>query len=104
MRWRPAFMAEVFGWLQQLGLTACPQCGSANSLRTSPVPVRLAESGAPPPGGDGRHPGPDREGDVIFAINVGCAACGHSMLFNAARYRTVDDTIIEGWPPRAQEE
>lgn len=49
MRWRPAFMAEVFGWLQQLGLTACPQCGSANSLRTSPVPVRLAESGAPLP-------------------------------------------------------
>ena len=50
MRWRPAFTAEVFEWLQQLGLTACPQCGATNSLRTSPIPVRLVESGAPLPG------------------------------------------------------
>ena len=89
------------GWLQQR--PERPQCGSANSPNQprTRAPGRIRR---PPPGGDGRHPGPDREGDVIFAINVGCAACGHSMLFNAARYRTVDDTIIEGWPPRAQEE
>jgi hypothetical protein len=46
MRWRPAFMAEVFERLQQLGLTACHQCGSANSLNMSPTPALLVKSAA----------------------------------------------------------
>jgi hypothetical protein len=52
----------------------------------------------------GLHLGPDHKDDVTFAIKVECTNCGHWMLFNAARYRTVDETIIEGWPPRANEE
>ena len=32
MRWRQTFMAEVAEMLQQLGLKACPVCGSMESL------------------------------------------------------------------------
>lgn len=102
MRWRPAFMAEVFERLQQLGLTACPQCGSSNSLNMSPIPVLLVKSAATSES-NGLHLRPDREDDVTIAIKVECANCTHWMLFNAARYRTVDETIIEGWHPRAEE-
>lgn len=100
MRWRPAFMAEVFERLQQLGLTACPQCGSASSLNMSPIPVLLVKSATSE--GDGLHLRPDHEDDVTFAIKVDCANCTYWMLFNAARYRTVDETIIEGWHPGAE--
>jgi hypothetical protein len=96
-------MAEVFERLRQLGLTACPECGSTNSLNMSPIPVLLVTSGTPS-GGDGLHLRPDHEDDVIFAIKVECTNCGHWMPFNAARYRTVDATIIEGCLPRAKEE
>jgi hypothetical protein len=41
MRWRRTFMTEVFESLQQLGLRACPVCGSAESLNMSPFPVVL---------------------------------------------------------------
>jgi hypothetical protein len=47
-------MAEVFRALEQLGLRACPVCGSAESLR-----------------------------------------CGHLLLFNAQRFRTGDEKIME---------
>jgi hypothetical protein len=96
-------MAEVFERLRQLGLTACPGWGSTNSLNMSPIPVLLAKSGAPSEG-NGLHLRPDHKDDVTFAIKVECTNCGHWMLFNAARYRTVDETIIEGRPPRANQE
>lgn len=41
MRWHQSFMAEVSQALQQLGLRACPVCGSAASLGMSPFPVVL---------------------------------------------------------------
>jgi hypothetical protein len=91
MRWRRTFMAEVFESLIQLGLRACPVCGSAESLGMSPFPAILV---------DGEFPLdsdvlPEEEGDLTFAVRIECTTCGHLMLFNAQRYRTEDAKIIE---------
>ena len=86
-------MTEAFGALQQLGLRACPVCGSAESLSLSPFPVILedgdfaAEAEAYPSGGE--------LGDLTFAVRVECRRCGHLLLFNAQRFRTADEKIIE---------
>ena len=93
MRWRPTFMAEVHQSLQQLGMTACPVCGSAESLGMSPFPVLLVE-GEFPPDADDPLAGEEREGDLTFAIRVNCIMCGHLMLFDSARYRTGDEKIM----------
>ena len=91
MRWRRTFMAEVFESLIQLGLQACPVCGSAESLGMSPFPAILVD-GAFPPDSDAL---PEDEGDLTFAVRIECTTCGHLMLFNAQRYRTGDARIIE---------
>jgi hypothetical protein len=80
MRWRQAFQDEVVETLHQLGMRACPVCGSAASLSMSPLPVTLSDARF--------HPGPDdlapeRAADMTFAVRVECATCGHLMLFNA---------------------
>jgi len=93
MRWRQAFMAEVHQSLQQLGMRACPVCGSAESLGMSPFPVLIVD-GEFPPGADDLPPGEGRDGDLTLAIRVECITCGHLMLFNAERYRTGDEKII----------
>jgi hypothetical protein len=93
MRWRQAFMAEVHQSLQQLGMTACPVCGSAESLSMSPFPALLVE-GEFPPDADDLPLGEDRHGDLIFAVRVGCATCGYLMLFDSARYRTGNEKIL----------
>jgi ribosomal protein S27AE len=84
MRWRQAFMDEVFDTLQRLGLRACPVCGSPESLDMSHFPVLLA---------DGRFPA-EPGADLTFAVRVECGTCGHVMLFNAQRYRTGDEKIL----------
>ena len=94
MRWRPAFMAEVFETLQQLGLRACPVCGSAESLTMSHFPVLMVD-GRFPPEGDELPLGDYREGDLTFAVRIECAICGHLMLFNAQRHRNGDAKILE---------
>jgi hypothetical protein len=94
MRWRPAFMAEVFETLQQLGLRACPVCGSAESLSMSHFPVLMVD-GRFPPEGDELPLGDYREGDLTFAVRIECAICGHLMLFNAQRHRNGDAKILE---------
>jgi hypothetical protein len=86
-------MAEVSESLQQLGMRACPVCGSAESLGMSPFPVLLID-GEFPPDADDLPPGEDRDGDLTLAIWVECITCGHLMLFNAERYRTGDEKII----------
>ena len=93
MRWRQAFMAEVFETLEQLGLRACPVCGSAESLAMSHFPVLLVD-GQFPPEGDALPLGDYREGDLTFAVRIECATCGHLMLFNAQRYRSGDEKIL----------
>jgi len=93
MRWRQTFMAEVFGALRQLGLRACPVCGSAEPLSMSPFPVILvdgdfaAEADADFP--DGEH------GDLTLAIRVECRTCGNLLLFNAQQFRTGDEKIMQ---------
>ena len=93
MRWRQTFMAEVHESLVQLGLRACPVCSSAESLSMSPFPVILeegdfaAEAEACPLGG--------AHGDLTFAVRVECRICGHLLLFNAQRFRTGDEKIME---------
>jgi hypothetical protein len=86
-------MAEVHQSLQQLGMRACPVCGSAESLSMSPFPVLLVE-GAFPIDADDLTLGEDREGDLTFAVRLGCATCGYLMLFDSARYRTRDEKIM----------
>ena len=86
-------MAEVHQSLQQLGMRACPVCGSAESLSMSPFPVLLVD-GAFPAAADDLPLGEDRDGDLTFAVRVGCATCGYLMLFDSARYRTGDEKIM----------
>jgi Zn ribbon nucleic-acid-binding protein len=102
MRWRKAFMAEVSEALQQLGLQACPVCGSADSLSMGRFPALLVDAGFPADDDDFPPPGDNRDGDLTFAVRVECTTCGHLMLFNSERYRTGDEKImVRG---RAEEE
>ncbi len=94
MRWRRTFLTEVFESLQQLGLRACPVCRSAESLDMSPFPVVLFD-GDFPSEAEALNSGEER-GDLIFSVRVECSTCGHLMLFNAQRFRTGDEKIIEG--------
>jgi hypothetical protein len=93
MRWCQGFIAEVSETLQQLGLRACPVCGSASSLGIDRFPVFLL-TGGPPPAGDDPVLGEDRDYDLTFAVRIECAGCGHLMLFNADKYRTEDEQIL----------
>lgn len=87
-------MTEVFESLQQLGLRACPVCGSAESLNMSPLPVVLLDGGFPSEAEDLNSE--EECGDLTFSTRVECGTCGHLMLFNAQRFRTGDEKIIEG--------
>ena len=93
MRWRQSFIAEVSQALQQLGLRACPVCGSADALGIGPFPVFVLDGG-PPTDSDDRLPGEDYDFDLTFAVRIECTACGHLMLFNASKYRTGDEPIL----------
>jgi hypothetical protein len=66
-------MAEVSESLQQLGMRACPVCGSAESLGMSPFPVLIVD-GEFSPGADDLPPGEGRDGDLTLAIRVECIA------------------------------
>ena len=101
MRWTQSFLAEVSQALQQLGLTACPICGSADALGIGRFPTVLAEGG-PPPDGEDPPLGQDRDYDLTFAVRIECTACGHLMLFNSTKYRTGDEPILVR--DRAEEE
>jgi Zn ribbon nucleic-acid-binding protein len=101
MRWCQSFLAEVSQALQQLGLRACPICGSADALGMGRFPVFLLEGG-PAPDRDDLALGEDHDYDLIFAVRIECAACGHLMLFNAQKYRTGDEQILVR--DRAEEE
>lgn len=93
MRWCQSFIAEVSEALQQLGLRACPVCGSADTLGIERSPVFLL-TGGPPPASDDPALGEDRDYDLSFAVRIECAGCGHLMLFNAHKYRTEDEQIL----------
>jgi hypothetical protein len=58
-----------------------------------PFPVLLVE-GKFPADADDLPLGGDRDGDLTFAVRVGCATCGYLMLFDSARYRTGDEKIL----------
>ena len=93
MRWRQTFMTEVFGALQQLGLGACPVCGSGESLCMSPFPVILVDGDFAAEAEDGLSGG--EHGDLTLAIRVECRTCGNLLLFNAQRFRTGDEKIMQ---------
>jgi Zn ribbon nucleic-acid-binding protein len=101
MRWCQSFIAEVSQALQQLGLRACPVCGSADALSIGRFPAFWLEGG--PPLGDGDLLlGEDHDYHLTFAVRIECTACGHLMLFNASKFRTEDEQILER--ERAEEE
>ena len=93
MRWRQSFIAEVSRALQQLGLRACPICGSADALGIGRFPAFWLEGG-PRTDGDDLSLGEDHDYDLIFAVRIECTACGHLMLFNASKYRSGDEPIL----------
>ncbi len=101
MRWRQSFIAEVFQALQQLGLRACPVCGSADGLGIGRFPAFFLEGG-PPSDVDDLPLGEDDDYRLTFAVRIECTACGHFMLFNAHKYRTGDEPILVR--ERAEEE
>ena len=101
MRWRQSFVAEVSQALQQLGLGACPICGSADALGIGRSPAFLLDGG-PPPDCNDLPLGEDHDYDLTFAVRIECTACGHLMLFNAQKYRTGDEQILVR--ERAEEE
>jgi len=101
MRWRQSFIAEVSQALQQLGLRACPVCYSADALGIGRFPAFLFDGG-PPPHGDVPPLVEDHDYDLTFAVRIECTACGYLMLFNAEKYRTKDERILER--DRAEEE
>ena len=101
MRWRQAFIAEVSRALQQLGLRACPVCGSADALSIGRFPAFWLDGG-PPLGRDDLLLGEDDDYHLTFAIRIECTTCGHLMLFNAEKYRTGEEPILER--ERAEEE
>ena len=93
MRWCQSFIAEVSQALQQLGLRACPICGSGDTLGIGRFPVFLLDGG-PAPDRDDLSLGEDDDYDLTFAVRIECTACGHLMLFNADKYRTADEQIL----------
>jgi hypothetical protein len=101
MRWRQSFIAEVSQALQQLGLRACPICGSADTLGIGRFPAFLLDGG-PAPDRDDLPLGEDHDYDLTFAVRIECSVCGHLMLFNAQKYRTGDEQILVR--DRAEEE
>jgi hypothetical protein len=91
-RWRKTFMAEVAGTLQNLGVKACPMCGSAE-LGIGRRPVLIVDGEFPPPVG-GVPLEADRDRQMTFAVQIECSTCGYLMLFNAERYRTGKEPIL----------
>jgi hypothetical protein len=86
-------MTEVFGALRQLGLRACPVCGSAESLCMSPFPVILVDGDF---AAEAEAYFPQEEhGDLTLAVRVECRTCGNLLLFNAQRFRTGDEKIMQ---------
>ena len=86
MQWRPVFLAEVSETLQQLGMRACPVCGSAESLTIGRSPALLVDAGFPP-GNDDPLLAKD-SGGMTFAVRVECTTCGHHP-DGASRYNEV---------------
>lgn len=95
-------MDEVLESLHQLGLRACPVCGSAESLSMSPFPVLLVDAGFDPEADDPPM-GVRRGGDMTFAVRVECPTCGHLMLFDAQKHRGGDEKIMVLEPAEEQE-
>jgi hypothetical protein len=96
VRWRKSFLKEFSQGSQQLGVGACPVCGSSESLAMGRQPVLLAEGEYPPRVG-GMPMEADRDRQMTFAIKVECLSCGYLMLFNAQRYRGGNEqTIVLG--------
>jgi hypothetical protein len=99
-------MAEVHQSLQQLGMRACPVCGSAESLGMSPFPVLLVDGKFPPDAGD--FPvGEDRQGrpDLCHPGRLRHVRLSHAVRF--ARYRTGDEKIMVlglAWERESQRE
>jgi hypothetical protein len=93
MQWCQSFIAEVSEALHQLGLRACPVCGSADALGIERSPVFLL-TGGPPPASVDPVLGEDCDYDLTFAVQIECAGCGHLMLFNSNKYRTEDEQIL----------
>ena len=93
MQWQQSFIAEVSQALQQLGLRACPICGSADELGIGRFPVFLLDGGLPA-GGEDFSLGEDHDYDLTFAVRIECTACGHLMLFNSSKFRTEDEQIL----------
>ena len=93
MRWRQSFVAEVSRALQQLGLRACPVCGSADALHIGRFPAFFLEGG-PPSDVDDVSIGEDDDCHLTFAVRIECTVCGHLMLFNAEKYRAGHEPIL----------
>jgi hypothetical protein len=69
MRWRQSFIAEVSQALQQLGLRACPVCGSADGLSIGRSPAFLLDGGL---SRDDDDVSLGEDHDLTFAVRIEC--------------------------------
>lgn len=94
VRWRQAFMLEVFQALHQLGMEACPVCRSTDALGMNPFPAIIFDGEFPSKDDVDLAPWEEPDGDLTFAVRIECTVCGHLMLFNSQKFRTADEKIL----------
>jgi hypothetical protein len=86
-------MVEVVQSLQQLGVKACPVCGTEEGLAIGRRPVLVIDGALPPSDSKvSMEADPDRQ--ITFAVQIECTTCGYLMLFNAERHRRGDEKIL----------
>jgi hypothetical protein len=105
VQWAPPVLQDMNEKLSQLGLKACPVCGSETAQHVDMRPVIVSVGGvawSDKPGGK------DSETNIDYLFRVECALCGYTMLFNSHRFITGDTPAFgprqasalapQGWP------
>jgi hypothetical protein len=107
LRFAELFLCRHHYLASQGALAAASAVAIDEAGSVLPPPSTSAGTGSP---GDAGPPlecddlpiGDDHDYHLTFAVRIECTTCGHLMLFNAEKYRTGDEPILEREP--AEEE